>query len=72
MHTLMYETKSNMYMKKYEDVKKDFDDFRNIYVKENHQLKFQLNTINEERNKLLQQIESFKKYCEQVKLEYII
>ena len=72
MHTLMYETKSNMYMKKYEDIKNDFDAFRNIYVKENRQLKFQLTTINEERNHLLQQIESFKKYCEQVKLEYII
>ena len=72
MHTLMFETKSNLYMKKYEEVKKDFDDFRNAYVKENRQLKFELESVSEERNSLLQQIESFKAFCEEVKLEYII
>ena len=46
----------------------DYDQFRNIFVKENRGLKYQLDIVQEEKNTLQKQIDEFNKFFEQVKI----
>lgn len=68
MYLEIYQQKANLYRDKYEQVKMDYDQFRNIFVKENRGLKYQLDTVLVEKNTLQKQIDEFNKFFEQVKI----
>lgn len=61
------ELKSRLYQKKYEECKIDYDQFKNIFLKENRQLRFQVDLMFEEKNSLLKQIDDFNKFFDNIK-----
>lgn len=68
MYISRYQTRANLYKEKFEEIKVDYDQFRNIFVNENRGLKFKLEMAIKEKNALQKQIEEFNKFYDQIKI----
>lgn len=59
---LSFQTKANLYKRKYEDVIVDFQLFKNVFGRENKNLKYMYEKVMSEKNELEKKIENFQKY----------
>lgn len=68
MYISKSQTRANLYKEKFEEIKVDYDQFRNIFVNENRGLKFKLEMAINEKNVLQKQIDEFTKFYDQIKI----
>ena len=59
--------KADYYKEKYSSCKNEFDDFKNIFLNENRNLKFKLESSLKEKDKIKKKIIEFNQFYQQIK-----
>ena len=67
MHINIAQQKADYYKEKYSSCKNEFDDFKNIFLNENRNLKFKLESSLKEKDELNKKIIEFNKFYQQIK-----
>ena len=67
MYINIAQQKADYYKEKYSSCKNEFDDFKNIFLNENRNLKFKLESSLKEKDELNKKIIEFNKFYQQIK-----
>ena len=67
MHINIAQQKADYYKEKYSSCKNEFDDFKSIFLNENRNLKFKLESSLKEKDELNKKIIEFNKFYQQIK-----
>ena len=67
MYINIAQQKADYYKEKYSSCKNEFDDFKNIFLNENRNLKFKLESSLKEKDELNKKIIDFNKFYQQIK-----